>query len=406
MNSAAVAPSSRVDQLCVRLREARGRSGELFDIVRPEALYDRPIPERHRIIFYLGHLEAFDWNLLRGPLGLSSFDPGYRQTLRLRHRSRGWRPAGRSTRRLALGGPGSKLRQAPPRTIGRGDSRSRRGRPESCAPQTWPPAGSGHRASPDACRDPVLHAAPVAPGPQISASHWPRHSPRLPRARAAWKYPQGPPRWGWHEAKMELLAGTMNSKSTGSKFRRLESTRITSRTGTICASCATAATSAARFGAIPGGSGSPHRNTPIPRFGFPTGIPGAIERCLRKSRCHSTGQCTSATMRRRPTRAGRARNCRAKRNGIAPLAAAVMARSEPTPGERMRQRPGMAILISSAGIRLPWGRIPKETANLGLPIWRVTAGNGRARRLRHFPVFSLLRSIQAIPRIFLTASIL
>ena len=40
--------------------------------MRPEALYDRPIPERHRIIFYLGHLEAFDWNLLRGPLGLSS----------------------------------------------------------------------------------------------------------------------------------------------------------------------------------------------------------------------------------------------------------------------------------------------------------------------------------------------
>ena len=35
---------------------------------------DRPILERHRIIFYIGHLEAFDWNLLAGPLGLSSFD--------------------------------------------------------------------------------------------------------------------------------------------------------------------------------------------------------------------------------------------------------------------------------------------------------------------------------------------
>ena len=30
----------------------------------PAALYDRPIPERNRIIFYLGHLEAFDWNHL------------------------------------------------------------------------------------------------------------------------------------------------------------------------------------------------------------------------------------------------------------------------------------------------------------------------------------------------------
>src|ERR1700693_5424226 len=77
MNPAAVAPSSRVDQLFARLQVARGRSEQLFKIVRPAALYDRPVPERHRIIFYLGHLEAFDWNLLREPLGLSSFDPGF-----------------------------------------------------------------------------------------------------------------------------------------------------------------------------------------------------------------------------------------------------------------------------------------------------------------------------------------
>ena len=31
--------------------------------VKPEFLYERPIAERHRIIFYMGHLEAFDWNL-------------------------------------------------------------------------------------------------------------------------------------------------------------------------------------------------------------------------------------------------------------------------------------------------------------------------------------------------------
>lgn len=51
--------------LLERLNDARLRSDQLFEIVRPEALYDRPIPERHRIIFYIGHLEAFDWNLLR-----------------------------------------------------------------------------------------------------------------------------------------------------------------------------------------------------------------------------------------------------------------------------------------------------------------------------------------------------
>jgi ergothioneine biosynthesis protein EgtB len=37
-------------------------------------MYERPIPERHRIIFYVGHLEAFDWNLLHeNVLGLESF---------------------------------------------------------------------------------------------------------------------------------------------------------------------------------------------------------------------------------------------------------------------------------------------------------------------------------------------
>ena len=51
-----------------RLMDARRRSDALFELVRVDALYERPIPERHRIIFYLGHLEAFDWNLLHESL--------------------------------------------------------------------------------------------------------------------------------------------------------------------------------------------------------------------------------------------------------------------------------------------------------------------------------------------------
>src|SRR6185436_105587 len=35
-----------------------------FALLRPGALTERPIPHRHRLIFYLGHLEAFDWNLV------------------------------------------------------------------------------------------------------------------------------------------------------------------------------------------------------------------------------------------------------------------------------------------------------------------------------------------------------
>ena len=46
------------------LDEARRTTDSLFQLVRPDALYDRPVAERHRLIFYLGHLEAFDWNLI------------------------------------------------------------------------------------------------------------------------------------------------------------------------------------------------------------------------------------------------------------------------------------------------------------------------------------------------------
>src|SRR3981081_3070787 len=50
--------------LSVRLKYARARTAQLFAIVRNESMYDSPISERHRISFYVGHLEAFDWNLL------------------------------------------------------------------------------------------------------------------------------------------------------------------------------------------------------------------------------------------------------------------------------------------------------------------------------------------------------
>ena len=50
--------------LLQRIGDARRQTDDLFAIVKPDALYDRPIAERHRIVFYIGHLEAFDWNLL------------------------------------------------------------------------------------------------------------------------------------------------------------------------------------------------------------------------------------------------------------------------------------------------------------------------------------------------------
>src|ERR1700761_6716083 len=63
MISAAHAGTSRSLQLA-RLAEARRRTDALLDMIPASRLLERPIPERHRFAFYLGHLEAFDWNLL------------------------------------------------------------------------------------------------------------------------------------------------------------------------------------------------------------------------------------------------------------------------------------------------------------------------------------------------------
>ncbi|HYT95410.1 MAG TPA: SUMF1/EgtB/PvdO family nonheme iron enzyme [Gemmataceae bacterium] len=62
------------------LAEARAGTDALFAMVRPDSFYERPVPERHRLIFYLGHLEAFDWNQLgQGTLDLKPFHPSFDQ---------------------------------------------------------------------------------------------------------------------------------------------------------------------------------------------------------------------------------------------------------------------------------------------------------------------------------------
>jgi formylglycine-generating enzyme required for sulfatase activity len=62
--------------LRTELAGARSRTDELFRLLRPDALYDRPVPERHRLIFYLGHVEAFDWNMVcKYDLSIPSFHP-------------------------------------------------------------------------------------------------------------------------------------------------------------------------------------------------------------------------------------------------------------------------------------------------------------------------------------------
>ncbi len=64
--------------LLERLSDTRQKSDALFALVLEQFLYERPIPERHRIVFYIGHLEAFDWNLLNESIaGVKSTHPEF-----------------------------------------------------------------------------------------------------------------------------------------------------------------------------------------------------------------------------------------------------------------------------------------------------------------------------------------
>ncbi len=66
--------------LTSQLDAARAQTDALFSLLDPAALYDRPVADRHRLIFYLGHVEAFDWNLLsRHAFQKPSFHPAFDQ---------------------------------------------------------------------------------------------------------------------------------------------------------------------------------------------------------------------------------------------------------------------------------------------------------------------------------------
>src|ERR1700745_853117 len=48
------------EKLVSEIQSARVQSDRLFQVLKPDALYERPIAERHRVIFYVGHLDGFD----------------------------------------------------------------------------------------------------------------------------------------------------------------------------------------------------------------------------------------------------------------------------------------------------------------------------------------------------------
>ena len=71
-------PLPSTTSLLTRLSAARRVVDDLFAIVQPRALYDRPIGERHRIVFYIGHVDAFDFNLVNATIAeLPSVNPAF-----------------------------------------------------------------------------------------------------------------------------------------------------------------------------------------------------------------------------------------------------------------------------------------------------------------------------------------
>jgi ergothioneine biosynthesis protein EgtB len=70
-------PATGLDRqaLVAWYRKTRSRTTALFDLLAPEAYYARPIPLRHPIVFYEGHLPAFSLNtLVKRALGRSGVD--------------------------------------------------------------------------------------------------------------------------------------------------------------------------------------------------------------------------------------------------------------------------------------------------------------------------------------------
>jgi formylglycine-generating enzyme required for sulfatase activity len=65
-------------RVLTEFQAARAESDRLFRILKDDALYDRPIAERHRVIFYVGHLDCFDFiHICRNGMGLPAFDAAF-----------------------------------------------------------------------------------------------------------------------------------------------------------------------------------------------------------------------------------------------------------------------------------------------------------------------------------------
>ena len=405
MNSAATARSTRLDQLFARLQAARTRSEELFQIVRPAALYDRPVPERHRIIFYLGHLEAFDWNLLREPLGLSSFEREFDQLFAFgidpvegglpTDQPKDWPAVDR------IRDYNKRLREKLDAAIRGGGTmdasflRLEDGRLLEVAIE--------HRLMHTETLCYMLHqlrvdrkfSQPLAtPLPDTARGS---HRVEIPTGTATLglrRSEDGP--FGWdnefEEHRVEVPAFTIDAYNvTNGDYLQFvqqggyEQRGLWTRFRLGMDHCSEPSLSLVL---------DSHRKfLALPLYVLGNS-PAARLACVRQPR-RGLGLCTLGGKRI------------AERSGMASSRAwhSQRRRARVSLGRGRRHPRGAAILISSGGTRFPRDRTLKATAISVSPISWATAGNGRARRLRHSLDFSRFHSIPGIPQISLMASI-
>ena len=190
-------------------RENRRRTRALFDVIRPEAYYARPIALRHPIVFYEGHLPAFIAQHA-GEEGARA--PGRRRPPRAPVRPR-HRPGQRRRRRRQPAGrvAGARRGAAVRRGLRCPRPRGARQRSRRTARSSAAARGAGRlrdpRARGDAPGDAALHLAPAAVRRQarpggFDADRRRRRTPRaervaVPAGRATLGARRGEIPFGW-----------------------------------------------------------------------------------------------------------------------------------------------------------------------------------------------------------------
>ena len=305
------APTNR-RRLLSRLLDARLETDALFNMVRPEAMYDRPIPERHRIVFYIGHLEAFDWNLFRGPCDLACFHCEFDRLFAF-----GIDPVG--------GGLPTDRPQDWPRIreVNAYRERARQALDRSIEAAPLPEDGEGsfgqllnvaieHRLMHAETLAYMFHQMPfehkrgAATARVFQGSSFTPGCVRIPAGRATLGQRRDSRSFGWDN---EFEAHTVDVPEF-----TIDRYKVTN--GQFPSFSKMAATRTAHSGRRPTGSGKRRGGSHTRRSGSGAAMRGHTDRCSMRFLSRWIGPCTPATRKRARTRDGLERLCLQRRSGI------------------------------------------------------------------------------------------